>query len=247
MDRTNDIFQFWSTAERCARYVYGIRESRDCYWVVVVVVVSAPASAWHTTLIVKIKGSPVLWSPFFLSPDNCYDSCRQEVAFMIQIHTKLVYLLHLVVSQTHVRALVLTCGLHGVWENVPESEGLSAKVRAIGGGHLSDALVTTPTLKVTLNTRLRDLSNCHGWAFGESPLGLEMSMVVNQAIAVTGEEPMVSTSKDEVLKRSIRRHGFRPCQAVLPSHPIPRPRLDPTRSPSVHLTDHFFYDSMFIR
>ena len=173
-----------------------------------------------------------------------HDYC-EKVACKIKIHAELLDLLHLVTGQTHVRALVLTCGLHGVWEKVLEREGLAKRVMVIGGGHLSDAPVMTPVLKAALVTRLRDVHNSYVWAFGDSPLDLGMLKAANQAIVVTGDKTMRSVSMDEALTGSIEKDGFRPRQAVLPSNATAR--LDASRLPLVHLTDQFFFESVFVR
>ena len=179
-----------------------------------------------------------------IGEEDYHDHC-EKVARKIKIHPELLDLLHLVTGQTHARALVLTCGLRGVWEKVLEREGLAKRVIVIGGGRLSDAPVMTPALKAALVTRLRDVHSSYVWAFGDSPLDLGMLKAANQAIVVTGDKTMRSVSMDEALTRSIGQDGFRPRQAVLPSNATAR--LDACRLPLVHLTDEFFVESLFVR
>ncbi|KAJ5335706.1 uncharacterized protein N7506_005642 [Penicillium brevicompactum] len=142
-----------------------------------------------------------------------YDDCCDKVALMIKVHSEILDLLHLVSGQTHVRALVLTCGLRRVWEKVLKREGLAKTVTV--------------------------------WAFGDSPLDVEMLQAANQAIVVTGDKALRSTSMDEALTRYIGKDGFRPRQAVLP--PNATARLDASRLPLVQLTDQFFVESLFVR
>ena len=177
--------------------------------------------------------------------DKDYDACCGTVAQMIEMHPEILDVLNFMKGQAHVRALVLTCGLKGVWKRVLEKAHLSDKVRIIGGGRLSDGLVMTPALKATLVARLRNLHNCYVWAFGDSPLDLKMLRAANQAVVVTGEEYKRSTTMNGALTKCIGTDGFQPRQAVLPCYA--RPRLDVTQLPLVQLTDHFFLDSIFIR
>ncbi|CAG8161798.1 unnamed protein product [Penicillium nalgiovense] len=174
-----------------------------------------------------------------------YDDCCDKVALMIKLHSEILDLLHLVSGQTHVRALVLTCGLRRVWEKVLKRGRLAKTVTVIGGGRSSDALVMTPALKAALVTRLRDVHGSYVWAFGDSPLDVEMLQAANQAIVVTGDKALRSTSMDEALTSSIGKAGFRPRQAVLPSNATAR--LDASRLPLVQLTDQFFVESLFVR
>ncbi|KAJ6003569.1 hypothetical protein N7522_006261 [Penicillium canescens] len=171
-----------------------------------------------------------------------YDDCCEKVALTIKLHSEILDLLHLVSGQTDVRALVLTCGLRRVWEKVLKREGLAKTVTVIGGGRFSDALVMTPVLKAALVTRLRDVHDSYVWAFGDSPLDVEMLQAANQAIVVTGDKTLRSASMDEALTKAIGKAGFRPRQAVLPSYATVR--LDASRLPLVQLTDQFFVESI---
>ncbi|KAJ5115576.1 hypothetical protein N7526_011457 [Penicillium atrosanguineum] len=165
-----------------------------------------------------------------IGDNNEYDYCCEKVALMIKVHAEILDLLHLVSGQTHIRVLVLTCGLRRVWEKVLKRE---------------DALVMTPALKAALVTRLRNVHDSYVWAFGDSPLDVEMLQAANQAIVVTGDKTLRSASMDDALTRSIGKAGFRPRQAVLPSNATAR--LDASRLPLVQLTDQFFVESVFVR
>ncbi|KAJ5300197.1 hypothetical protein PENANT_c067G07793 [Penicillium antarcticum] len=181
----------------------------------------------------------------FIGDNKEYDDFCEKVALMINIHPEILDLLHLVSGQTHVRALVLTCGLRRVWEKVLKREGLAKTVTVIGGGRLSDALVMTPALKAALVTRLCEVHDTYVWALGDSPLDVEMLQAAHQAIVVTGDKTLRSASMDEALTKSIGKAGFWPRQAVLPS--TATARLDASRLPLVQLTDQFFVESVFVR
>lgn len=180
-----------------------------------------------------------------IGDNTAYDDCCEKVALMIKVHSEILDLLHLVSGQTHVRAMVLTCGLRRVWEKVLKREGLEKTVTVIGGGRFSDALVMTPALKAALVTRLRDVHDSYVWAFGDSPVDVQMLQAANQAIVVTGDKALRSASMDEALTKSIGKAGFRPRQTVLPSNATAR--LDTSQLPLVQLTDQFFIESLFVR
>ncbi|KAJ5762122.1 uncharacterized protein N7511_005504 [Penicillium nucicola] len=168
-----------------------------------------------------------------------------EVAAKIKMYAEFVDLLQLVKGQTHVGALVVTCGLRRVWEKVLEAEGISQTVKVIGGGRISDGIVMTPALKKALVERLRNHGKMYIWAFGDSPLDLGMLMAAHQAVVVTGQENTRSRSMDEALAACIRKNGFRPRQVLLP--PYTALRLDASRLPVVYLTEQFFMASLFFR
>jgi uracil phosphoribosyltransferase len=161
------------------------------------------------------------------------------------MHPEFVTLLKLVAEQEHVRAVIVTCGLRRVWEKVLEREGLSKAVTVIGGGRISDGFIVTAAVKAALVARLRDAHQMYVWAFGDSPLDLEMLIKANQAIVVVGEEETRSKTMDVALMNAIDNDGLRARQAVLPSNASPR--LDTTRLPLIQLTEHAFVDSVLCR
>ncbi|KAI7970534.1 hypothetical protein EIK77_005438 [Talaromyces pinophilus] len=174
--------------------------------------------------------------------DNEYIEHCDKVAQMITMHQDLVHLLRLAASRTNIRAIVLTCGIRGVWEKVLEKEHLSSSVAIIGGGRLSDGLVMTPELKERLVKHVRRTGNASIWAFGDSPLDLGMMSAADQAIVITGEQATRSTSMDDALADTIKNGGFYPRQVLLPSHASPR--LDVLRLPIIQLSDRFISDSI---
>ncbi|RAO68305.1 uncharacterized protein BHQ10_004317 [Talaromyces amestolkiae] len=145
-------------------------------------------------------------------------------------------------GRTHVRAIVLTCGIRGVWEKVLEKEQLSSSITLIGGGRLSDGLVMTPKLKERLTKHVRSTGNASVWAFGDSPLDLGMLIAANRAVVITGEQATRSASMDDALADAIRKGGFHPRQVLLPSHASPR--LDLLRLPLIQLSERFISDSI---
>lgn len=174
--------------------------------------------------------------------DNEYNQHCEKVAQMITMHQDIVHLLRLVAGRTHVRAIVLTCGIRGVWEKVLEKEKLYGTIAIIGGGRLSDGLVMTPELKERLVHHVRRTCNASVWAFGDSPLDLGMLTAANRAFVITGEQATRSSSMDSALAAAIEKGGFYPRQILLPSHASPR--LDLSRLPLTRLSDRFISDSI---
>lgn len=174
-----------------------------------------------------------------------FEAYCEAVALKICMHRDILNLLHLVRGTRHVRAVVVTCGIRSVWEKVLEREGLLATVKVIGGGRLHDGLVVTPSVKAELVNYLRTVRNLYVFAFGDSPLDLEMLKSADQAIVVTGEERTRSKSMEKKLAEAIGKNGFHPRQAVLPAYVSPR--IDTTRLPLVRLTDQNFLASVFVR
>jgi uracil phosphoribosyltransferase/adenylate kinase/phosphoserine phosphatase len=177
--------------------------------------------------------------------DQEFDVLCQDVASAVTMHPEFVSLLQLVAEQEHVRAVVVSCGLRRVWEKVLEREGLSKSVAVIGGGRIADGFVVTAAVKDALAARLRDVHRLHVWAFGDSPLDLDMLKKAYQAIVVVGEEQTRSKTMDAALMNAIDNDGLRARQAVLPRNASPR--LDTTRLPLICLTEPEFVDSVLGR
>ncbi|KAJ6115266.1 hypothetical protein N7486_001044 [Penicillium sp. IBT 16267x] len=173
--------------------------------------------------------------------DEEYEACCQQVASMVEIYPEFVNLLYSL--KVHMRAVVLTCGLRRVWELVLGRAGLSA-VQVIGGGRLSDKIVMTPALKASLVKQLRFFHNAYVWAFGDSPVDLDMLKAANKAIVVAGNELSRSTTMDEALRASIGHDGFEPRQLLLPSDDHAQPRLSVLQLPTLRLTDESFLNSI---
>ncbi|EPE34264.1 PRTase-like protein [Glarea lozoyensis ATCC 20868] len=174
--------------------------------------------------------------------DEKFDSLCQDVAASVTMYPEFVSLLQRVAGQEHVGAVVVTCGLRRVWEKVLEREGLSKEVKVIGGGRITDGFVVTAAVKAALVGRLQNANQIYVWAFGDSPLDLEMLSKADQAIVVVGQEQTRSKTMDLDLFNLIHDGGLRACQVVLPS--CTSPRLDTKMLPLIQLTSGEFFNSI---
>ena len=170
--------------------------------------------------------------------DQDFEALCHGVALAVTMHAEFVSLLQLVAEQEHVAAVVVTCGLRRVWDKVLEREGLSEKIKVIGGGRIADGFVVSAAVKGALVARLREVHHKNVWAFGDSPLDLDMLCKADRAIIVVGEKHRRSKTMDAALTNAIDHNGLRASQVVLPNH-APR-RLDTNRLPVVKLTDPDF-------
>ncbi|KAJ5531762.1 hypothetical protein N7527_005155 [Penicillium freii] len=169
-----------------------------------------------------------------------FEACCQTVSLLIHMHGDIRHLLQSVGRTKHVQAVVVTCGIRSVWEKVLEREGLSEKIKVIGGGRLRDGLVVTPSVKAEVVRNLSTVQGLYVFAFGDSPFDLEMLKAANEAIVVTGEDITRSWSMENALAEDIGKNGFQPRQVALSQHATPL--LNSTQLPSVRLTDPRFID-----
>lgn len=177
--------------------------------------------------------------------DDEFDALCQEVASGVTMYHEFVSLLQLVGEQEHIGAVIVSCGLRRVWEKVLEREGLSKTVKVIAGGRVADGLVVTADVKAALVSRLRDTHQMFVWAFGDSPLDLEMLCKADEAIVVVGEEQRRSKTMDNALMSALSNGRLRARQVVLPESVLHR--LDIITLPLVELTDRQFVDSVVRR
>ncbi|KAF2022606.1 uracil phosphoribosyltransferase [Setomelanomma holmii] len=168
--------------------------------------------------------------------DQEFDELCRDVAAEVTMHPEFLSLLHLVANYKHVGAIVVTCGLRQIWDKVLEREGLSETVSVLGGGRLVDGFVVTAAVKAAVVARLQDVYQVYVWAFGDSPLDLEMLCKADEAIVVSGEEESRSKSMDAALTKAIE-DGLQARQAVLPRNATPR--LDTAMLPLVQLTQPY--------
>ena len=166
--------------------------------------------------------------------DDEFKALCQDVASAVTMHPEFVSLLQLVAEQKHVGAVVVTSGLRGVWERVLEREGLSEKVKVIGGGRIADGIVVTAAVKGALVARLQE-AHMRVWAFGDSPLDLDMLRKADHGIIVVGEEQTRSKTMDAALTNAIDYNDLQARQVLLPSNSSPR--LDTTRLPIIKLIE----------
>jgi len=179
--------------------------------------------------------------------DHEFDVICEKVALTVKMHPEFVSLLRLVADQDHVLAMVVTCGLGDVWEKILAREGLSEKVKVIGGGRITDhsRFIVTASVKAALVSRIRDVHHMYVSAFGDSTLDLGMLGEAHEAIVVVGEEHTRSKSMEKALLHAIENDGLRASQVLLPPHASPR--LDTTKLPQVRFTDKEFIGSILRR
>ncbi|MCJ1404901.1 hypothetical protein MMC11_008127 [Xylographa trunciseda] len=174
--------------------------------------------------------------------DQEFDALCQDVASKVTMHPEFVSLLQLVAEQKHVSAVVVTCGLRRVWDKVLEREGLSEKVKAVGGGRIADGFVVSDAVKGALIARLREVHHKRVWAFGDSPLDMDMLRKADRAFIVVGQEETRSKTMDAALADTIDYEGLQAHQVLLPSYASPR--LDITKLPIIKLTESEFVNSL---
>jgi len=177
--------------------------------------------------------------------DHEFDVICEKVALTVTIHPEFVSLLRLVADQDHVLAIVVTCGLGNVWDKILAREGLSKRVKVIGGGRIADGFIVTASVKATLVSRLRDVHHMYVSAFGDSTLDLGMLGEAHEAVVVVGEEHTRSMTMEKDLLHAIDNHGLRASQVLLPPHASPR--LDTIKLPQVRFTDKEFMESILRR
>lgn len=171
-----------------------------------------------------------------------FESLCEGVAGAVTMYPEFVALLQQVAEQDHVGAVVITCGLRRVWEKVLDREGLSGKIKVIGGGRINDGLVVTASVKAAVVSRLRDSYDMYVLAFGDGVLDLPMLHKADEAIVVVGDKETRSKIMDEALLDAIETGGLSARQVLLPCNVSPR--LNNTILPTVQLTDPSFINSI---
>ncbi|KAK3708299.1 hypothetical protein LTR37_011564 [Vermiconidia calcicola] len=156
--------------------------------------------------------------------DAEFDRLCQRVANQTSVHPEFNKLLQEAQQQTNVGALVVTCGLKRVWDIVLDGLGLSGSMKVIGGGRVADSYVVTPEIKGALVVRFKNRHQKYVWAFGDSPLDIEMLCEADQAIVVVGELNNRSKSMEAALQGAIDKRGLVAHQLLLP--PTAPPRLN---------------------
>ena len=172
--------------------------------------------------------------------DHEFNIVCEKVASMVTMHPEFVSLLRRVAEKNHIAAVIVTCGLRQVWNKVLAREGLSEKVKVIGGGRIADGIVVTASVKTALVSRFREVHHTYVFVFGDSPLDLGMLSEAHEAIVVVGEEAIRSRTMEKELENAIdasdgRLHRAR--QVLLPPHASPR--LDTERLPLIQINEEF--------
>ncbi|KAL8902549.1 MAG: hypothetical protein Q9207_004605 [Kuettlingeria erythrocarpa] len=173
-----------------------------------------------------------------------FEGLCAHVAAEVTLHPEFLSLLQKVAEQKHVSALLLTSGLRRVWEIVLQRNNLSKTVTVIGGGRITDGIVVTGAVKGDLVSHMRKNCGMHVWAFGDSPIDMEMLKVADEAIVVVGDEKTRSTSMEQELTTAIS-NGLSARQVLLPG--AVSPRLDTSRLPVVDITTNDFLNSIIRR
>jgi uracil phosphoribosyltransferase len=168
-----------------------------------------------------------------IADDEQFEAMCQGVAAEVTMHPEFMSLLSVVAEHKHIRAVVVTCDVKRIWENVLERVGLSDSVSVIGGGRISDGFVVTPSIKAALVRRLQDVHRMFIWAFGDGPLDIEMLCKADEAIVVSDMKDTRSKTMDVALSKAIDS-GLQARLVLLPSNAPPR--LNTTVLPLVQLT-----------
>lgn len=177
--------------------------------------------------------------------DDEFDVICEKVASMVSIHPEFASLLRQVAEEDHVAAVIVTCGLRHLWDKILAKEGLSEKVKVIGGGRIADGFVMTPSVKTTLASRFRDVHHMYVFAFGDSPLDIGMLSEAHEAVVVVGEETIRSKSMENALQKAIDEGGLRARQVLLPAHASPR--LDTNKLPLIQINQEKYIKSILRR
>ncbi|KAK3948095.1 uracil phosphoribosyltransferase-domain-containing protein [Pseudoneurospora amorphoporcata] len=172
-----------------------------------------------------------------------FEELCNDVAKNTTLYPEFLSLLRRVKTHGHVMALVVTCGLRQIWENVIEEQGLGQYVKVIGGGGIDERLIITDKSKEAVVNRLRGPPhNLRVVAFGDSPLDLPMLQAADEGIVVVGDECTRSASMEDALSTAIEQlgingppHGHNLRQTIIP-HTV-TPRLDTALLPVVDLLD----------
>jgi uracil phosphoribosyltransferase/phosphoserine phosphatase len=170
-----------------------------------------------------------------------FDDIYQQVASEVTMNPEMISMLQLTSSIEDIGVVIVTCGLSLIWEKVMEKEGLHT-VLVIGGGRLNNGTVVTPAVKANLVTHLQNEYDKTVWAFGDSPLDLEMLIRANHAVVVVGDEKTRSKSMEAAVLHAIETQGLQAHQALLPD--TASPMLDTNKLPLLRLTSREFVRSL---
>lgn len=152
-----------------------------------------------------------------------FKSLCGEVASQVTMYPEFISLLHRVAKTPHVRAIVVTCGLRLVWENVLRKANLLATVKVVGSGREPTDIIVTPKIKGNIARRLTNEVKKVVWAFGDSPMDMGMLRAAHHAVVVVGPERTRSTTMEESLREQIIEFPlFRPVQVLLAPDVLPR-------------------------
>ncbi|KAF3158432.1 hypothetical protein TWF106_002603 [Orbilia oligospora] len=174
--------------------------------------------------------------------DSKFAKLCDETAVAIAMYPEFVALLRQIAEHDQIGAVVITCGLRRVWETILDREGLSGKIKVIGGGRTIDGIVVTAAVKAAMVSRLKYYHNVHVLAFGDSVLDLPMLCQADEAIVVVGDTKTRSKIMDGALLDAIENGGLSARQVLLPSNVSAR--LNTTILPALQLTNPSFINSI---
>lgn len=98
-----------------------------------------------------------LWHSMF--KDICF-----EIASAVWMHPELASLLNRASETSHLKAIIVTCGLKKTWEKVLQLAKLDDAVQVIRGGRLRDGYVVDEAVKAHLvSPSKQELSICMGF------------------------------------------------------------------------------------
>ncbi|KAJ2905829.1 hypothetical protein MKZ38_004077 [Zalerion maritima] len=156
------------------------------------------------------------------------DKLSTDCSLYPEIRSLLLY----ISNHDHIGAVVITCGLARVWENILSREGFR-NVKVIGCGLVSDGIVVTPETKAMVVRRLQE-QGIHTFAFGDSPLDLPMLKEAGSAIIIVGDDNIRSKTMAEELLCAIAAGEVSGARQVLLPGDV-SPIMDTTKLPSVTL------------
>ena len=171
-----------------------------------------------------------------------YNARCDRVANAVALYREIYFLLKTVQKYDQVVIIVVTCGVAAVWRRVLDHAGLVSKIKIIGNGRLAEGAIVTPETKSELVAHLRKKHDLNVWAFGDSPLDIDMLLQADHSIVVVGEEKQRSKSMDDALRKAINDRGLQARQAILcrgASH-----RLTPKQLPIIDINEENFIQSI---
>lgn len=175
-----------------------------------------------------------------------FETICEEVASGITMYPEFVNLLNLVAPHRTIGAVVLTSGMRLIWEKVLKKQGFGSTFHVIGGGRIEEGMIVDRTLKGALVQYMQPGSGFQVFAFGDSPVDIEMLSKAFRAIIVVGEEKNRSKSMAETLALAIdNKQLLNARQAILPWNLDKKTALTNKALPVVDLTSPAFIASIF--
>jgi uracil phosphoribosyltransferase/phosphoserine phosphatase/adenylate kinase len=155
-----------------------------------------------------------------------FEKVCQTAAATVKIHPEFLELVENIKqdSQQHVHAIVVTCGLKSVWQEVLHRAGLH-NIHLIGNGQISNKFVVTPAVKAAIVQRQQQVYHMNVCAFGDSPIDFPMLKQADRAFVVVGRNEHRSKSMEHELATAVKS-GLSAAQILLPPSATPRLHRD---------------------